>query len=81
MLRTILSAAAFTLAIAVSAATPTAARADANAAYCATTYGMGGAVTQCNFSTYAQCAATISGVGGLCSTNPAYGQTRTPRSR
>lgn len=28
--------------------------------------------TNCGFSTYAQCAATIAGVGGICNENPAY---------
>ena len=60
---------------------PTLLRADANAAFCATTYGMGGAVTRCNFATYAQCAATVSGVGGSCSSNPAQSLARMPRSR
>ncbi len=81
MTKTFLTTAAFALAIAVSAANPTIARADANAAFCATTYGMGGAITQCNFATYAQCAATVSGVGGSCSGNPAHSLARMPRSR
>lgn len=29
--------------------------------------------TNCGFDTYAQCRATISGVGGSCGQNPAYG--------
>lgn len=81
MSKTFLTAAALALAVAAGAAMPTAARADANAAFCATTYGMGGAVTQCNFATYAQCAATVSGVGGSCSSNPAHSLARMPRSR
>jgi hypothetical protein len=28
--------------------------------------------TNCGFSTLAQCRATISGVGGMCTPNPAY---------
>lgn len=82
MSKTLLTAAAFTLAIVATATlgAPTA-RAGANAPVCATTYGMGGAVTQCDFATYAQCMATISGVGGSCSDNPHYSFARTPRSR
>lgn len=81
MPKTLLTSAAFAIAVAASAAIPATARADANAAFCATTYGMGGAATRCDFATYAQCAATISGMGGSCSSNPAVSSARMPRSR
>ena len=74
--------AAFALAIAATATlgAPTA-QADANAPVCATTYGMGGEATRCDFATYAQCMATISGRGGSCSDNPYHSFARVPRSR
>ncbi len=34
-------------------------------------FGMDGA-TNCGFSTYQQCMATVSGVGGSCGANPQY---------
>jgi hypothetical protein len=37
--------------------------------------GMGGA-TNCGFSTYQQCTATVSGVGGSCGANPQYQPSR-----
>jgi hypothetical protein len=35
-------------------------------------YGGLGAATNCGFSTFRQCQATISGVGGYCYQNPYY---------
>jgi hypothetical protein len=82
MSKALLKTAAFAIAIAATVVlAPPAARADADAAVCATTYGMGGAVTQCDFATYAQCMATISGRGGSCSDNPRRSFARMPRSR
>ena len=39
-----------------------------------TNYGGGddGGGTNCGFSTYEQCMATISGIGGFCDPNPFY---------
>jgi hypothetical protein len=34
--------------------------------------------TNCGFTSYPQCMATISGIGGICYPNPAYPQ---PRAR
>jgi hypothetical protein len=39
--------------------------------WCAYYSGRGG--TNCYFSTFAQCQAAVSGVGGTCSQNPFYG--------
>jgi len=33
-------------------------------------YSMRGGPTNCGFDTFAQCRATVSGVGGFCNTNP-----------
>lgn len=35
--------------------------------------GGGGGITHCAFETYEQCRATVSGVGGGCMKNPAFG--------
>ena len=47
--------------------------------WCATYGGRGNGVTACGWTSYAQCRATISGIGGHCFENPAprpAGQTR-----
>lgn len=41
---------------------------------------MGGA-TNCGFSTLAQCAATVSGIGGYCEPNPRYHASAPPPRR
>jgi hypothetical protein len=38
-------------------------------------YGTAGAES-CSYNTYAQCMDTISGIGGYCYQNPAYGYVR-----
>ncbi len=85
MSKALLTTAMLAIAIAASATLgTTSARAAANAPFCATTYGMGGdAGTACDFYTYAQCQAQVSGVGGSCSPNPNYRDSlaRMPRSR
>jgi Protein of unknown function (DUF3551) len=85
MSKALVTTAMFAIAITASATFgTTSARADANAPFCATTYGMGGSAgTACNFYTLAQCQATISGVGGSCSSNPYLRESfaGTPRSR
>jgi hypothetical protein len=74
MSKTFLKTAAFALVIAaVTSLGALTARADANAPVCARTYSEGGGTTQCDFATYAQCMATISGRGGSCSDNPYLG--------
>ena len=35
-------------------------------------YSMPGGATNCGFSTYAQCYATVSGIGGYCRQNPFF---------
>jgi hypothetical protein len=35
----------------------------------------------CGFSTYEQCMATVSGIGGFCQTNTLYAPPATPRPR
>ena len=85
MSKALLTTAMFAIAIAASFTLETVpAKAAANAPFCATTYGMGGSAgTACDFYTFAQCQATVSGVGGSCSSNPGYRDSlaRMPRSR
>jgi hypothetical protein len=40
-------------------------------AWCAQ-YGGRSNATNCGFDTFAQCMATVSGVGGICRVNPGY---------
>lgn len=40
--------------------------------WCAYYNSFHGGATNCGFSTYQQCMATISGVGGSCGANPRY---------
>jgi hypothetical protein len=65
-----LTLAAITLAFSLPIAT------SANAAiyypWCAHYSGEFGGGTNCYFQTRAQCAATVSGVGGVCQANPFY---------
>ena len=50
--------------------------------WCAYYGGRDFAATNCGFVTFAQCQATISGIGGSCQPNPAYrGRTTEGRSR
>jgi hypothetical protein len=44
----------------------------ADGSWCA--YYSRGAGTNCGFHNYAQCAATVSGVGGICRPNPSFGE-------
>ena len=85
MTKVLLTTAMFAIAIAATATLgTTSARASGNAPFCATTYGMGGSAgTACDFYSFAQCQATISGVGGSCSSNPGLRDSlaRVPRSR
>jgi len=85
MTKVLLTTALFAMAVAATATLgTTSARAAANAPFCATTYGMGGSAgTACDFYTFAQCQATVSGVGGSCSNNPIFRESlaRMPRSR
>ena len=47
--------------------------------WCAHYGALGMGATNCGFATRAQCLATISGIGGICKTNPRYQQP--PRSK
>ena len=40
--------------------------------WCAHYGALGMGATNCGFATQAQCRAAISGVGGMCQTNPRY---------
>lgn len=46
------------------------ARADAGWEFCSLIYLKGGAEPACNFRTFEQCQASISGLGGTCVKNP-----------
>jgi hypothetical protein len=55
------------------------ARADAqNYPWCAV-YDTGDAAYNCGFVSYAQCMATVSGIGGTCMVNTQYAPPATPR--
>jgi hypothetical protein len=64
MIKPMLAAAAIA---AASLTLSTGARADANYAYCSAT----ASTTRCDFQTYEQCQATVSGIGADCIVNPA----------
>jgi len=40
--------------------------------WCAYYSPYGGGLSSCYFTTYAQCMASVSGVGGYCAPNPVY---------
>ena len=43
-----------------------------NYPWCALYGGRGGGGQNCGFSTFEQCMATLSGMGGFCNRNPQY---------
>jgi hypothetical protein len=43
-----------------------------NYPWCAYYSGRGGGGTNCGFTTYEQCMATVSGIGGFCNINTQY---------
>jgi hypothetical protein len=43
-----------------------------NYPWCATYYDSSRGMTSCAFTSFGQCLATVSGIGGHCSTNPSY---------
>ena len=55
------------------------AAADANAAVCAQTYGKSDGLA-CNYATYEQCRAAVSGIAGSCIDNP-YLRAGSPSAR
>ena len=84
MSKVLLTTAAFALAIAATATFGAApARADANARFCSTIYDKGAPTIQCDYYTYEQCKASISGRGGSCGDNLSLreSQARAPRKR
>ncbi len=42
----------------------------ADGAWCASVTGPEGGYVSCNYSSWQQCQATLSGLGGICHTNP-----------
>lgn len=62
---------AFGLAAIVAVLSGNAAQAEVQYPWCAQYRSAFGA-TNCGFVTYRQCLDTISGVGGICTPNPAY---------
>lgn len=55
-----------------------------NYPWCAHYSGRGGGATNCGFTTFDQCMATVSGIGGLCLRNTQYvptGAIRIPHTR
>lgn len=59
------------LAVAIVMAGTVPSHADANAAVCAQTYGKSDGLA-CNYATFEQCRATISGISGSCISNPYF---------
>jgi hypothetical protein len=57
-----------------TATTPVAAQGFGQYPWCSQ-YGTAGAES-CSYNTYTQCMDTISGIGGYCYQNPAYGYVR-----
>jgi Protein of unknown function (DUF3551) len=57
------------LAVAVTFAAPALAQ---NYPWCAQYGGRAGGATNCGFSTFEQCMATVSGIGGFCDRNTLY---------
>jgi hypothetical protein len=49
--------------------------------WCAHYGALGMGATNCGFATQAQCRAAISGVGGICQTNPRYQPPRRTKTR
>jgi hypothetical protein len=49
-----------------------------NYPWCAV-YDTGDAAYNCGFTTYEQCRATVSGIGGTCMVNTQYNPAATPR--
>jgi hypothetical protein len=60
------------LLVAAAALAPRPAAAAFNYPWCATFYDSSLGMKSCSFSSYGQCMATISGVGGICAQNPLY---------
>ena len=78
MTKTFLTIFAVLAALMAFAALP--AKAEVEYPWCAQYGRFGTQATNCGFSTYRQCLATISGIGGYCARNPRY-QARAKRPR
>ena len=63
---------------ALGAAVPSLAQSAYDYPWCSVRGGFDGGAQSCYFSTYQQCMATISGIGGTCIRSPYY---RGPRAR
>jgi len=59
-------------AIAALAGTASPANAEIYYPWCARYGGEMGGASNCGFSTFEQCRATVSGIGGFCELNPFY---------
>jgi hypothetical protein len=66
--------------LAISLLVPTAGQAQTYP-WCAQYGGMGGGGRNCGFVSYAQCMATVSGIGGYCERNSFYTGPETPVRR
>jgi hypothetical protein len=60
------------LLIAAAALAPRPAAAAFDYPWCATFYDPSRGMKSCSFTSFDQCMATISGLGGICSQNPRY---------
>jgi hypothetical protein len=60
---------------------PSAGQAQIYYPWCAQYGGSGDGGRNCGFSTYAQCMATVSGIGGFCERNLFYTGPKTPVHR
>jgi len=72
MKRFVLSSAILVAAGIVLAASTPGARADLNYPWCAQYGGGRDGARNCGFSSFAQCMATVSGIGGFCMPNNQY---------
>jgi hypothetical protein len=73
---------------ATAAIAPRPAAAAYNYPWCATFYDPSRGMKSCSFTSFEQCMAMVSGVGGICSTNPSdppapppYAERHRPKSR
>jgi hypothetical protein len=70
IMRTLLLIATATAFVLAAGSEPS--RAEITYPWCAQYGGWDGGGRNCGFSTYEQCRATVSGIGGYCETNPMY---------
>ncbi len=61
--------------VAAAVATPASAQRLGQYPWCSQ-YGNASAAQSCSFASYGQCMETVSGIGGYCFRNPAYGHVR-----